>query len=1113
MKQDAKRASQKRRTKMKTLIPSISLSLFLLLHCSQKAHSFSTAENALCGPFLFNRKYRIGVRHKNVRVSASSGNNIEKQNRVSQLSTKKNSRAGQDGYSLLRQPLQRDTWDSSNDPRFRAPKKFDDDEFRIETKNSNWLSTRQKRSEEGGKIPSSLSRRNPIAFDKQASSTSTISAEDQTLDLFQRSSDTLDFPLILEALRAQCFTIPGKEIVDEAVDQSEQKQQYTKRKLNYASKEEGKYQRLEIQSLLATDSKEVREQYRAVSEMQQLLDTNISGKDCLKGVYYKNRRGIQVSIGNGNPPPLEGYLFDLESILKICSEDGEVLEGPEILEISSMMNAMEDIQLWARALESVVDNSGSENKEPMFHEIPRIVDSIKVNSTLQILLEDAFDNDGRLSGKTFPTLGNLRAKVRGLKADILETLDSIVQLPSIKSKLALESGGPLYSEVASASGGSLGGRLVLPVNVKYASELGIVHDSSRSGKTVYVEPSEIVGPTNELRQIERELEAEEARVWRSLTEQVWNNQYDLRKSIQAVAKLDLCVARCTLGQLLGGVIPIVQDEGVISLRNAKHPVLLLRNKKVVGSDVSLGVDGNQGLVLTGPNSGGKTIILKLLGLLALMSRSGIPIPAAQGDLHGEYLPRVDFFSPVLADIGDIQSVDSDLSTFSGHMLVCREVLALAQTGNALVLMDELGSGTDPKQGVAIAQALLETLMQTGCRVAITTHYMQLKQLASSDKRFSVAGMQFVGDRPTYKLLPGVVGESYALAVAERLKLPRTVLDRANELMDSETRQMGDLIRDLEEQKLLIDKQVSEIEERKKEIAEMEYKMKENKIKLEKKMLTARRDEARKFAKRLEEKEQILEDVLDKLKSDPSRKLITKSWEDIKYVKRDAINEAENVPSVLKAKKNAADALNRAIDELVPLAEIRNRQILKEGDKLKVCKTGNLFGAEATVIRDNGKQIQVKVSGLSMNLKHTQLSMVMTTSENKGKKSNTSAGRGARSSRSSKAVERALKSEGNRRQSSTHAEQKITTSLAMRTEGNTVDVRGYNLEDAKDKVTSKISHCKMNGHRSVYVLHGHGSGGVLKSKLRGWLRTERRLIKRWAPADSSDGGDAFTRIEL
>ena len=216
-------------------------------------------------------------------------------------------------------------------------------------------------------------------------------------------------------------------------------------------------------------------------------------------------------------------------------------------------------------------------------------------------------------------------------------------------------------------------------------------------------------------------------------------------------------------------------------------------------------------------------VLKLLGLVSLMARAGIPVPAAAG--NDEYTPRVDFFDPVLADIGDIQSVGGDLSTFSGHMLVCREVLNSAGR-QALVLMDEVGSGTDPAQGVAIAQALLEALVDTGARVAITTHYMQLKQLAAVDERFAVGGMQFVNGRPTYKLLPGTVGESFALAVAERLELPRSVLDRANELLDSETRQMGDLIRELEDQKALLDQQSAEMEEKMKEIKRMEFAMKE-----------------------------------------------------------------------------------------------------------------------------------------------------------------------------------------------------------------------------------------------------------------------------------------------
>ena len=447
------------------------LSSLVLLLSSRQSYSFTASENSRHSPLRLDQKQRSA---DNLSRLFSTTNDIdnESQNSVSRLANKKDARAGQDGYSLLRQPLQRDTWDSSTDPNFKAPKKLNDEGSAVDRQNADWWSSKQEQNRNGVMDFNALPRANPTPPQ------SSLAAEDQTLDLFQRSSDTLDFPIILGALRTQCFTVPAKEIVDEAADQSEKKQSSKEKKAS-KPKEDPKTKPLDIQPLLANTPQEVREQYQAVFEMQRLLDTDGMTKTDLRGAYYKNRRGIQVTIGNGNPPPLEGYSFDLESILKICSEDGEVLEGPEILEVSTMMNAMEDVQLWAKSLKHIVDDSGSEETN-MFVELPRIVDSIELNTTLQVLLEEAFDNEGRLSGRTFPALGQLRAKVRTLKTDILQTLDSIVQLPSVKSKLALESGGPLVSEVASASGGNSGGRLVLPIDPKYASEMGIVHDSSRS---------------------------------------------------------------------------------------------------------------------------------------------------------------------------------------------------------------------------------------------------------------------------------------------------------------------------------------------------------------------------------------------------------------------------------------------------------------------------------------------------------------------------------------------------------------------------------------------------------------------------------------------------------
>lgn len=999
-------------------------------------------------------------------------------------------RAGEAGYSLLRQPVK---WDPDAVPTFEAPSSLrEEDSFR---KDVEWLNQRIQRGK------SSAPSTTVTAAVSKSEARAVVAKQTEPmddLDLFQRTLDTLDYPIVLKALRSLCVTQPGRDWV-EAASHAPPRISTSATTTGFAvpPKEQGghvagsarptippEWERA-YEPLTATTYEGLVQRYTAVQEMQLLMDWR---SQVLVDAFYRNRKGYKEDLGS---PPMGGMGFDLKDILAVA-EKGNVLEGPEILEIVSMMDAMEDIQLWGKGLVKVENN--------VFVELPKIVDCISINVTLQDLLHNAFDKEGRLSGNTFPMVGQLRSKIQMLKSDILGTLDTLLATPSMKSKMALESGGAMYSEV--------NGRIVIPIDEKYnKGSLGIVHDASRSGKTVYIEPAEIIGPTNELRQAEAELRSEEARVWRLLTEQVLSNRHELETSVSAVGQLDLVMARVQLGVKLKGVIPEVGREGVISLRDAKHPVLLLREvANVVGSDIDLGADGVQGLVLTGPNSGGKTIILKLLGLVALMARNGIPIPA--NGRNPDHTPRVDFFDPVLADIGDIQSVGGDLSTFSGHMLVCREVLA-SSGENALVLMDELGSGTDPAQGVAIAQALLEALVETGARCAITTHYMELKQLAASDSRFAVGGMQFVNGRPTYKLLPGTVGESFALAVAERFKLPQKVLDRANELLDQETRQMGDLIREMEDQKALIDRQLEELEQKKRDVENLELEMKKQQQLLEAKQLSARRDEAKKFAKNLEAKERILEDILEKLKKDPSRRLIAKSWDDIKFTKRDALSEAENIPSVIQARAEDQAAREEAYAELIPLAELRNKPEVEIGDKLQICQTGPLFGKEAIVLKINKNKLEVRVGTMAMQVRMTDVALP--NSKVKPQAINAS----PKGNRNAKAVEKALAKEG----TNTASERVVSTIqppksvVSIRTDSNTVDVRGCNLEEAKSRIMDRISMCLQANRTVIYVLHGYGERGILRTKVRDWLKSERSLVKRSSPADSSDGGDAFTKVEL
>ena len=840
----------------------------------------------------------------------------------------------------------------------------------------------------------------------------------------------------------------------------------------------------------------------------------------------KRRRTPKVQQPPLGLPPISGRTLDLQPILNII-DDGEVLEGPEILDVTSMLELSLEVLDWAEALYEVNDyeqlqllrqqheeneEDGDEDDSPplLFVELPKLVQSIHVDDELLRILSNAFeDGTGRLDGTTFPSLGRLRATIRSMKRDILETVDTILANPSMRDKLAVESGGALTMEI--------NGRLVIPIQRKYQSSVGgIVHDASRSGKTCYVEPTQITGPTNELRRAEAELRSEESRIWRELTEMIDKHRPSIERNVACLGQLDVVLARAKLGRRLGGVIPNVGTEGVVHVSDAKHPVLLLRGlgrDAVVGSDVDIGRGKNQGLILTGPNSGGKTIILKLLGLYAFMVRDGIPIPSKPSEPA-----RVDYFCPILADIGDMQSVDGDLSTFSGHMLVCREVLKNAGR-DALVLMDELGSGTDPNQGVAIARALLEALLDRGCRVAITTHYLELKQLASTDDRFEVAGMQFVGGRPTYKLLPGVIGESFALAVAERLELPDTVIRRAYELLDTETRQMGELIRDLEDQKLIVDQKNEELQKREYEMMEMMADMKKQHQKLEMIQLTARREEARKFAAKLEEKEKLLDDILEKLKgSGATKKVVADSWSDIRIVKREALSEAENVPGVLSRLQQQLG--DEAEDfELVPISEVKGDASVNVDDKVIVCKKGAFYGKEG-VVKEVGKKIQVIVGGVPVRLTTTEIAFPPSSGKqySNRKEDSSASGRGGGGRTMSKMAQRALELDSSANSpvemasSSPSSSSSSDRGATFKMKSNTVDCLGANFEESKRKCIDAFSKAAMQNRSVVYILHGHGTG-VLKKKIRTWLQGDRQWVKTFRPADQADGGDALTLVEL
>lgn len=399
---------------------------------------------------------------------------------------------------------------------------------------------------------------------------------------------------------------------------------------------------------------------------------------------------------------------------------------------------------------------------------------------------------------------------------------------------------------------------------------------------------------------------------------------------------------------------------------------------------------------------------------------------------------------------------------------------------------------------------MEALLDRGCRVAITTHYLELKTLASTDDRFAVAGMQFVNGKPTYRLLPGVIGESFAIAVAERLQLPESVINRANELLDSDTRVMGELMRDLEDQKLVVDEKASELQKREYEILELKADMKKQQEKLQAKQLNARREEAKKFAAKLEAKERLLEDILEKLKgSGASKKVVADSWTDIRIVKREVMSDAENVPGVVSRmnQQQVEDV------ELIPISEMKGINKVNVDDKVIVCKKGAFYNKEG-IVKQVGKKIQVAVGNVPVRLTTKEIAFPPS---NRAQQPSSANGGGPKMS---KMAQRAMELDSTAdspvdMSSSPTSRDKGTQ---MKTKSNTVDCLGLNFEESKRKCITAFSAAVMQNRSVVYILHGHGTG-VLKKKIRSWLQSDRQWVKKYSAADQADGGDALTKVEL
>ena len=512
----------------------------------------------------------------------------------------------------------------------------------------------------------------------------------------------------------------------------------------------------------------------------------------------ETKEALDMLVSKG-APPFEG-LYDVREAIERAGKGG-VLSAGQILRVGNMLKCSRRFKEYVKR----------EEEELAFERIEDLAYILEPLKDLEDYIERAIVSEDEISDRASATLRSLRRNLKEKNSSVREKINSIVRS---YSKYLQET---LYT--------MRGERYVLPVKVEYKGQVpGIVHDQSSTGATLFIEPMSLVNLNNEIKELMLKEKAEIERILQDLSLKIANNINICKSNNEILGKLDFIFAKGAYASSIDGTYPNVSDDGRFDIISARHP--LINPKEVISSDIYLGDEYNV-IMITGPNTGGKTVTLKTVGLIHLMGMSGLLIPAKEGS-------TIAYYKEIFADIGDEQSIEQSLSTFSSHMTNIVDIMKKA-TKESLVLFDELGAGTDPTEGAALAAAIIDNLKARGTKVIATTHYSELKGYALKNKDVENASVEFDVKtlKPTYRLLIGVPGKSNAFEISRRLGLSEDVINSAKEFISNENLQFEDLIRELQEKSIIAKRDAREALKIKEEANELKKKFEEKLKKLDK----------------------------------------------------------------------------------------------------------------------------------------------------------------------------------------------------------------------------------------------------------------------------------------
>ena len=720
-----------------------------------------------------------------------------------------------------------------------------------------------------------------------------------------------------------------------------------------------------------------------------------------------------------------GGLVDIKATVK-RARIGGMLSSVELIEVAGTLYAGRQMK---RFIEKMVE------EEIELSHLPVLAEQIVVIHDLERRISECIDDNGHVLDSASETLKGIRQQLRTTEARVRDKLESMIR-SSAASKMLSDAIITIRND-----------RFVLPVKQEYrASYGGIVHDQSSSGATLFIEPQVIVDLNNTLQQAKVKEKVEIDRILTKLSNEVAENSDDILQNVECLADMDFMFTKAKYAKQMKGIKPQVNQDGVVQLLKARHP--LLPENEVVPNDIELGTDFTT-IVITGPNTGGKTVALKTLGLCTLMAQSGLHIPALDGS-------EVAVFKAVYADIGDEQSIEQSLSTFSSHMVNIVDILHKVDD-ESLVLFDELGAGTDPQEGAALAISILDEVYNRGARVVATTHYPELKAYGYNRNGVINASVEFdiTTLSPTYKLLIGVPGRSNAFEISKRLGLQEHVIQMARSQMSDESNEVDTMIASLETSKKTAEIELIEAEKIRNEAEKLHKELQRQIIEFNEQRDSIFEQAEQKASEKLEEANREAENIIRDL-----RKLRKEQHAQVKeHELIDAKKRLEEAQPVFEKSKKV-EKKQPAKQEFLP------------GDEVKVIS----FNQKGHLVEKvNDQEWQVQMGILKMKVKEKDLEYIKRPKQ--------------------QVQEKPLASVKGR---------DYHVSLEL-------DLRGERYENALLRVEKYLDDAVLAGYPRVSIIHGKGTG-ALRTGVKEMLKNHRS-VKSTRFGEVGEGGTGVTIVEL